>query len=101
MYSKCIFSDSSMVACYNSRYLCRLNLQQLDGAVSDLSHVVELNPSPRVRFCRMLLINFRHYNNLGIYRSKLENARKPIKRSSVVSLFTLAMIMLRFKSLFL
>lgn len=62
MYSKCIYADSSVVACYNSRYLCRLNLQQLDGAVSDLGHVVELNPSPRVIvyfYCFMC----RHYSS--------------------------------------
>ena len=48
MYSKCIFSDNTIDACYNSRYLTRINLHQLDGAVSDLATVVSRNPTARV-----------------------------------------------------
>ena len=48
MYSKCIFTDDSIDACFNSRYLTRLNLQHLEGALSDLEKVVERNPSARV-----------------------------------------------------
>ena len=48
MYSKCIFADNSLDACYNLRYLTRINLQQLDGALSDLSVVVKRSPSSRV-----------------------------------------------------
>ena len=48
MYSKCIFTDSSIDACYNSRYLTRINLQKLDSALGDLKTVVERNPSARV-----------------------------------------------------
>ncbi|OAO18220.1 dnaj-like protein [Blastocystis sp. ATCC 50177/Nand II] len=47
MYSKCIFTDSSIDACYNSRYLTRINLQKLDSALGDLKTVVERNPSAR------------------------------------------------------
>lgn len=48
MYSKCIFTDNTVDACFNSRYLTRINLQQLDGAMNDLKTVVERNPSARV-----------------------------------------------------
>lgn len=48
MYSKCIFADNTYEACYNSRYLTRVNLQQLEGALSDLQVVVERSPSARV-----------------------------------------------------
>ena len=48
MYSKCIFADNTYEECYNSRYLTRVNLQQLEGALSDLQVVVERSPSARV-----------------------------------------------------
>ena len=48
MYSKCIFADNTYEACYNSRYLTRVNLQQLEGALSDLQVVVERSPTARV-----------------------------------------------------
>ena len=49
-YSKCIYADSSMTSCYNYRYMCRLKLNLLDGALSDLSVVAGVNPTLDVSF---------------------------------------------------
>ena len=49
-YSKCIYADSSVTSCYNYRYMCRLKLNQLDGALSDLAVVAGVNPTFDVSF---------------------------------------------------
>ena len=82
MYSKCIFADNTIEACYNSRYLTRISLQQLDGALSDLKVVVERSPSSRVHACQFLhLQGYMQVGKLEMKLGKCKDATKSFQAS--------------------